>query len=113
MTLKFSARSLNSSLFFRITLFLFFLSILNAHAQQSDEIDKLIDQGIQYERENKLEKAIEIYTEILEIDDANILVKVRLAKVLSWKNEFEGALTLLEEVLRQENLHSEGLLETS
>lgn len=79
------------------------------YSQQTDDLDKLIDQGIQYERQNKLDQAIEVYRRALESDRTNLLVKVRLAKVLSWKNEFDEALELLDEVLQEENLHSEAL----
>ncbi len=79
------------------------------YGQQTDDMDKLIDKGIQYERENKLDQAIEVYRRALEKDRTNLLVKVRLAKVLSWKNEFDEALDLLEEVLQEDNLHSEAL----
>lgn len=75
----------------------------------SQNVDRLIDQGIQYERQNQLDKAIEIYRQVLEKDKANLLVKIRLAKILSWKNQFDEALVLLNEVLQDDPYQSEAL----
>jgi len=101
---------LKSFIYFIIFLF-FSLSLL--YPQSNSSIDRLIDQGIKYERENNLEKAIETYRKILEKDNTNILVKVRLSKVLSWQNEFDEALIILDEVLKDAPHHSEALFRTA
>ncbi|MFW6138908.1 MAG: tetratricopeptide repeat protein, partial [Spirochaetota bacterium] len=73
------------------------------------ETDKLIDQAIMYERQGRLDQAIETYRQILEIDPSNVMVQVRLAKVLGWKQRFEEALELLNQVLEKYPGHSEAL----
>jgi len=93
-----------------LTLFLSSIFLpLNAKAQTSQEVERLVDEGIMYERQNRLDEAIEIYRRVLELDPENILVKVRLAKVLSWKNNFEEALSILNSVLQQVPEQSEAL----
>jgi len=73
------------------------------------EIQRLIDRGIMFEREDRLEEAIEEYKKVLEKDPDNLMVKIRLAKVLSWKNEFVEALRLLDEVLEKKPDQPEAL----
>ena len=83
--------------------------LLSEEVQKQQEIEKLIDKGIEYERANNLDKAIEIYQKVLELDPENLHIKVRLAKVLSWKNEFDKALEILNEVIEVSPYHSEAL----
>jgi tetratricopeptide (TPR) repeat protein len=78
-------------------------------AQNADDIDRLIDEGIEYERDNKLELAIDKYRHILEFDPENNLVRIRLAKVLSWTNQYDEALAILDEVLAQDPEQPEAL----
>ena len=78
-------------------------------AQHVEEIDSLIDQGIQYERDNKLQQAIDTYRHVLEFDQKNIMVRIRLAKVLSWTNQYDEALIILNEVLEQNPEQPEAL----
>ncbi len=92
-----------------ILLFFFICTAIWIYPQSQEEIDKLIDRGIIFERENNLEGAIETYRKVLSIDASNILVKIRLAKVLSWTNRFDEALILLNEVLEIEPEQSEAL----
>jgi len=91
-----------------ISLFLVF-SVTPFYSQADIQVDRLIDRGIKYERENQLEKAIAEYRKVLEKDPENSMIKVRLAKVLSWQNEFNEALTLLNEVLEREPYQAEAL----
>ena len=76
-----------SMLFFQPSLF----------AQETEEIERMIEKGIEYEREGKLRQASDMYKEILTKDPNNIMVKIRLAKILSWQNEFNEALNILDE----------------
>jgi Flp pilus assembly protein TadD len=92
-----------------VLVILLFLIPLTLQAQDSSEIDILIDKGIGYERENKLEESIETYRQIIEIDPDNELVRVRLAKVLSWTHRYEEALVILDEVLARNPEQSEAL----
>ena len=80
-------------------LILFMLAACTLIAQESAEVDRLIDRGIRYERENDLTGAITVFRQILVIDPDNKMVKIRLAKVLSWKNEFDEALVILNDIL--------------
>jgi tetratricopeptide (TPR) repeat protein len=82
---------------------------LQLAAQRTDEIDRLIDQGIEYERDNKLQQAIDTYRHVLEFDQENILVRIRLAKVLSWTNQYDEALDILDEVLDRDPAQPEAL----
>ncbi len=93
-----------------VALLLFILLIpIQLAAQHAEEIDSLIDQGIQYERDNKLQQAIDTYRHVLEFDPENILVRIRLAKLLSWTNQYDEALIILDEVLDQDPEQPEAL----
>jgi tetratricopeptide (TPR) repeat protein len=76
---------------------------------QHAEVDRLIDQGIQYERDNKLQQAIDTYRHVLEFDPENTTVRIRLAKLLSWTNQYEEALLILDEVLARDPEQPEAL----
>ncbi|MGQ9614880.1 MAG: tetratricopeptide repeat protein [Spirochaetota bacterium] len=78
-------------------------------AQSSVEVERFIDEGIRYERENRLDEATRAYRKALELDPSNILIMVRLAKVLSWQNRFDEALDILNSVLEQAPRQSEAL----
>jgi len=84
-------------------------TVFSQETEKQQEIQSMIDRGIEYERVNKLDRAIEIYCQILELDPDNILIKVRLAKIFSWQNKFDEALKLLDEVLKISPQHSEAL----
>jgi len=88
---------------------LFTGAVSTTFAQTSHEVDSLIDLGIKYEHENKLDKAIETFKKALAKDPTNTLIKVRLAKILSWKNRYDEALTLLNEILTANLNHPEAL----
>jgi len=93
-----------------VALFLLLLLIpLQLSAQHAEEIDSLIDKGIQYERDNKLQQAIDTYRYILEFDPDNTLVRIRLAKLLSWTNQYDEALLILDEVLEKNPEQPEAL----
>jgi len=77
--------------------------------EQKKKIELLMDMGIRYEHEDKLDKAAETFRQALEIDPNNILVKVRLAKILSWKGKYDEALKYLNEVLNKVPNHPEAL----
>jgi tetratricopeptide (TPR) repeat protein len=81
----------------------------NILAQSPEEIERLVDEGIMYERENRLDEATRAYQRALELDPSNILIKIRLAKVLSWQNRFDEALSILNSVLEQAPRQSEAL----
>ncbi|UCB45539.1 MAG: tetratricopeptide repeat protein [Spirochaetota bacterium] len=95
------------------TLFFFFILFFMLSGVllfgQTEDIDRLIDQGIKQERDGDINGAAETYKKVLEEDPGNVMVKVRLAKILSWKNEFEEALLLLEDVLLQNPEHLEAM----
>jgi tetratricopeptide (TPR) repeat protein len=90
---------MKKTLFFFSVLFFMLPSVL-LFAQTGD-IDRLIDNGIRQEREGNIDEAAATYKKILEKDPDNMMIKVRLAKILSWKNEFDEALALLEDVLQK------------
>ena len=90
-------------------LLLLLLIPLQLSAQHAEEIESLIDKGIQYERDNKLQQAIDTYRHILEFDPNNTLVRIRLAKLLSWTNQYDEALLILDEVLEQNPEQPEAL----
>lgn len=98
---------------FIVLLFMVLLIPLHLFAQEAeqhaDEIDRLIDRGIQYEWENKLQQAIDTYRQVIILDPENVLVRIRLAKVLSWTNQYDEALNILDEVLAQEPEQPEAL----
>jgi tetratricopeptide (TPR) repeat protein len=94
---------------FILLFFILLLIPLQLAAQHTDEIDRLIDQGIEYERDNKLQQAIDTYRHVLEFDPKNILVRIRLAKVLSWINQYDEALNILDGVLDQNPEQPEAL----
>lgn len=89
---------------------LFILIFLSTYQLYGDaQTDTLINRGISFERENRLEEAIEEYKKVLQKDPDNLMIKIRLAKVLSWKNEFTEALRLLNEVLEEQPDQPEAL----
>jgi tetratricopeptide (TPR) repeat protein len=94
---------------FVLLVFLLLLIPLQAVAQHAEEIDRLIDEGIEYERDNKLQLAIDTYRHVLEFDPSNVLVQIRLAKVLSWTNQYDEALAILDDVLSRDPEQSEAL----
>jgi len=79
------------------------------HLFADTQTERLIDRGIMFEREDRLEEAIEEYRKALTRDPKNLTIKIRLAKVLSWENEFTEALRLLNEVLEEKPYHPEAL----
>jgi tetratricopeptide (TPR) repeat protein len=93
-------------LFVLLLLFTMSPTLLSA---QSEDIDRYIDRGIKHERDGNLDAAATAYEEVLEYDPDNIMVQVRLAKILSWQNEFERALLLLDDVLSKQPDHPEAL----
>ncbi len=94
---------------FIIILLMLLLAPLQLTAQDAYEIDRLIDRGVQFERENKLQQAIDTYRRVIELDPENVLVHIRLAKVLSWTNQYDEALAILDEVLAQNPEQPEAL----
>jgi tetratricopeptide (TPR) repeat protein len=86
------------------------LSLFSVYCAYADtQADRLIERGIQFERENMLDKAITEYKKALELEPDNLMVKIRLAKILSWENEFTEALRLLNEVLEEKPYQPEAL----
>jgi tetratricopeptide (TPR) repeat protein len=69
---------------------------------QAGDIDGYIDRGIRHERDGNLDGAAAAYEEALKLDPDNMMVKIRLAKILSWQNDFERALLLLDDVLSKQ-----------
>ncbi len=63
---------------------------------ENPEIDRLIERGIKYERDNNLYEAKQVYREVLLKDKNNFLAQIRLAKLLSWTEETEEALIILD-----------------
>lgn len=92
-----------------LTIFFFTFTMFPVYPQSTDEFDRIFDKGIEYERANKLDRAVEMYRKALEMNKTSNMVKIRLAKVLSWQDNYEEAMTLLEEVLKDEKYHSEAL----
>ena len=113
--------SRNRKIFISI-IFIFLLlqtGLITAYAQSTNsstpsvkrekKVELLMDMGIRYEHEDKLNKAIEIFKKALEIDPDNILIKVRLAKILSWCGKYDEALNYLNQVLKKIPNHPEAL----
>jgi len=82
---------------------------VNLTDEQRKKVEQLMDIGIRYEHEDKLNKAIEIFKQALTIDPENTLLKVRLAKILSWRGIYDEALKYLDEVLQKTPNHPEAL----
>ncbi|MFW6181237.1 MAG: tetratricopeptide repeat protein [Spirochaetota bacterium] len=74
---------------------------------------EMIDRAITLERQNQLEQAVEAFRRALEADPSSLLVKVRLAKVLSWLERYQEALDLLGQVLAEEPDHPEALFRSA
>ena len=105
-----------------LSLFIILLPLFMSYAQDetggknnnSDQtikrkVEALIDKGIRYEHEDKLDEAIETFKLALTLDPENVLVQVRLAKILSWRGRYDEALKLLNNVLKKHPNHSEAL----
>jgi tetratricopeptide (TPR) repeat protein len=81
---------------------LFFVSCMTGTLLFGQEdIDRYIERGLRFEREGNLDEAVKSYEEVISRDPENVMIRIRLAKVLSWQNEFDRALVLLEEVLER------------
>jgi tetratricopeptide (TPR) repeat protein len=96
-------------IFIQLIIILFLSTAGSIYSQTTEDFDLIFDKGIEYERQNKLKKAEEMYRKALEIDETNNTVKVRLAKVLSWQGNYEDAMIILDKVLEDERHHSEAL----
>ncbi len=100
-----------------ILIFLPFFQVIKAYSQENTKktpeikrkVEALIDKGIRYEHEDKLDEAIETFKLALTLDPENLLVQVRLAKILSWRGRYEEALKILNNVLKRHPDHSEAL----
>ena len=93
-----------------ILIFLLFLPVV-LFAQEEGEgtelsdpvdVDRLFDQAVVFEREGRFELAIDQYRRVLEEEPDNTAVLVRTAKLLSWTNQFDEALVLLDQALAKE-----------
>jgi len=66
-----------------------------------EDIDRYIERGPRFEREGNLDEAVKSYEEVISRDPENVMIRIRLAKILSWQNEFDRARVMLEEVLER------------
>jgi tetratricopeptide (TPR) repeat protein len=82
-------------------------------AGKGEDTGEIIDRAITLERQNHLEQAVEAFQRALEADPSSLLVKVRLAKVLSWLERYQEALDLLDQVLAEEPGHPEALFRSA
>lgn len=80
---------------------------------QEEDPGANVDRAITLERQNKLEQAVEAFQKALDADPSSLLVKVRLAKVLSWLERYPEALDLLGQVLEEEPDHPEALFRSA
>ena len=64
-----------------------FISAQNIY--ENRDVDRLVERGIKYERENNIHEAIKIYRQVLTLDDKNFLALIRLAKLLSWTENMD------------------------
>lgn len=87
------------------TIFLLILlisaSVISVSAQdiyENPQVDKLIERGIKFERQNNLYDAILMYRQVLEIEENNFLALIRLAKLLSWTEKIEEAMIILDKL---------------
>ena len=59
-------------------------------------VDRLFDQAMEYERAGRFDMAVEQFRKIIEAEPDNTAALVRIAKLLSWDEQFEEALRLLD-----------------
>ena len=76
-----------------------FISAQNIY--ENRDVDRLVERGIKYERENNIHEAIKIYRQVLTLDDKNFLALIRLAKLLSWTENMDEALIILERLEKE------------
>jgi len=92
----------NILLFFFI---IFSISVFDVSAQtlspakSEADVDKLVERGINYEQSGNFNSAIEVYRQILGINEKNTLVQIRLAKLLSWQLKLDEAVYILDTLL--------------
>ncbi len=76
-----------------------FLSAQNIY--ENRDVDRLVERGIKYERDNNIYEAIKIYRQVLTLDDKNFLALIRLAKLLSWTENIDEAMIILERLEKE------------
>ena len=81
---------------FLIILISGFQALFSQNIYENREIDRLIERGIKYERDNNIQEAIKTYRQVLELDEKNFLALIRLAKLLSWTDSMDEALVILD-----------------
>ena len=70
--------------------------LFSQNIYENRDIDRLVERGIKYERENNLHEAVKIYRQIIQLDETNFLANIRLAKLLSWTENTEEAMIILD-----------------
>ena len=71
-------------------------ALYSQNIYENPDIDRLVERGIKYERENNIHEAMKVYRQVLELDDKNFLALIRLAKLPSWTENVDEAITLLD-----------------
>ena len=73
-----------------------FEALYTQNIYENRDVDRLIERGIKLERDNNIHEAVKIYRQVLEIDGKNFLALIRLAKLLSWTENMDEALVILD-----------------
>ena len=88
---------MNKNIFLGFILFSIIISAaFSQEIYDNPEVDRLVERGIKYERENNFYESIQIYRQVLAIDKNNFLAQIRLAKLLSWSEQTDEALLILD-----------------
>ena len=90
-----------------ILLFSIIFPLFSQNIYENRDVDKLVERGIKYERDNNLYEAIKTYRHVLQLDDKNFLALIRLAKLLSWTEQTEEALSILDRLEKEYPNNSE------
>ncbi|MDA3851994.1 MAG: tetratricopeptide repeat protein [Spirochaetaceae bacterium] len=78
-------------------------------SQNPQEWEQLFEKAIESERQGNFDLALVYYKEILQAEPNNTAALVRIAKLLSWKNKFGEALSLLDRALELDDQFAEAL----
>ena len=71
-------------------------ALYSQNIYENPDVDRLVERGVKYERDNNIHEAIKVYRQVLELDNKNFLALIRLAKLLSWTDNMDEALIILD-----------------
>ena len=88
-------------IFMTIFIFTGFQLLFSQNIYENRDVDRLVERGIKFERDNNLYEAIKVYRQVLELDDKNFLALIRLAKLLSWTENMDEAMIILNRLEKE------------